>query len=517
MEAPDMATKKPNILAIMTDDVGIWNISAYHRGMMGGSTPNIDRLAREGALFTDFYGQQSCTSGRAAFITGQTPFRTGLLKVGMPAAKQGLQDTDPTIADLLKPLGYTSAQIGKNHLGDRNEYLPTVHGFDEFYGILYHLNAMEEPYDTDYPKDPQFHAMFGPRNIVDSKATTTDDPTTDPRWGRVGRQTLADGGPLPPGPNMDPAAKVNMEDVDAELVRRSCDFIDRAVEADKPFFLWHNSTRCHVWTHLAPKWQGKSGFGLFADAMMELDWVVGELLKKLDDLGIADNTIVMFTSDNGAEIMSWPDGGNHPFRGEKGTVFEGGFRVPMLAKWPGVIKPGTIVNDIMAAEDWLPTILAAAGEPDINQKLLDGYTAGEKKFKNHLDGYNFMPFFKGEVPEGPRHEFFYFSDGGDLMALRYNAWKISFKTILGNLFTGHETSTNVPLVTNLRADPWERYQTESLLYGKWWGQKLWSMLPAVAIVGRFLQTFKEFPPSQVSGSMSVEKALAALQDGGRKN
>jgi arylsulfatase A-like enzyme len=509
--------KKPNIVMIMADDVGTWNLSAYHRGMMGGSTPNIDMIARDGALFTDYYGQQSCTAGRAAFITGQSPFRTGLLKVGMPAAKQGIQDSDPTVAELLKPHGYTSAQIGKNHLGDRNEYLPTVHGFDEFYGILYHLNAMEEPYDTDYPKDPQFHAMFGPRNIVDSKATTTDDPTTDPRWGRVGRQTLADGGPLPPGPNMDPAAKVNMEDVDAELVRRSCDFIDRAVEADKPFFLWHNSTRCHVWTHLAPKWQGKSGFGLFADAMMELDWVVGELLKKLDDLGIADNTIVMFTSDNGAEIMSWPDGGNHPFRGEKGTVFEGGFRVPMLAKWPGVIKPGTIVNDIMAAEDWLPTILAAAGEPDINQKLLDGYTAGEKKFKNHLDGYNFMPFFKGEVPEGPRHEFFYFSDGGDLMALRYNAWKISFKTILGNLFTGHETSTNVPLVTNLRADPWERYQTESLLYGKWWGQKLWSMLPAVAIVGRFLQTFKEFPPSQVSGSMSVEKALAALQDGGRKN
>jgi arylsulfatase A-like enzyme len=512
-----MATKKPNILAIMTDDVGIWNISAYHRGMMGGRTPNIDRLAREGALFTDYYGQQSCTAGRAAFITGQTPFRTGLLKVGMPAAKQGLQDTDPTIADLLKPLGYTSAQIGKNHLGDRNEYLPTVHGFDEFYGILYHLNAMEEPYDKDYPKQPQFHAMFGPRNIVDSKASTTDDPATDPRWGRVGRQTLADGGPLPPGPNMDPAAKVNMEDVDAELVRRSCDFIDGAVKADKPFFLWHNSTRCHVWTHLAPKWQGKSGFGLFADAMMELDWIVGELLKKLDDLGIADNTIVMFTSDNGAEIFSWPDGGNHPFRGEKGTVFEGGFRVPMLARWPGVIKPGIIVNEIMAAEDWLPTLLAAAGEPDIKQKLLAGYKAGDKTFKNHLDGYNFMPFFKGEVAEGPRHEFFYFSDNGDLMALRYNAWKISFKTILGNLFTGTEASTNVPLVTNLRADPWERYQSEAMLYGKWWGQKLWAMLPAVAIVGQFLQTFKEFPPSQVSGTLSLEKALAALQDGGRKN
>jgi arylsulfatase A-like enzyme len=512
-----MAMKNPNIVAIMTDDVGIWNISAYHRGMMGGRTPNIDRLAREGALFTDFYGQQSCTAGRAAFITGQTPFRTGLLKVGMPAAKQGLQDTDPTIADLLKPLGYMSAQIGKNHLGDRNEYLPTVHGFDEFYGILYHLNAMEEPYDKDYPKQPQFHAMFGPRNIVDSKATTTDDPATDPRWGRVGRQTLADGGPLPPGPNMDPAAKVNMEDIDAELVRRSCDFIDRAVKADKPFFLWHNSTRCHVWTHLAPKWQGKSGFGLFADAMMELDWIVGELLKKLDDLAIADNTIVMFTSDNGAEIMTWPDGGNHPFRGEKGTVFEGGFRVPMLAKWPGVIKPGTIINEIMAAEDWLPTLLAAAGEPDIKQKLLVGYTVGDKTFKNHLDGYNFMPFFKGEVEEGPRHEFFYFSDNGDLMAIRYNAWKVSFKTILGNLFTGHETSTNVPLVTNLRADPWERYQSEALLYGRWWGEKLWAMLPAVAIVGQFLQTFKEFPPSQVSGTLSVEKALEQLQDGGRKN
>jgi arylsulfatase A-like enzyme len=512
-----VATTKPNIVAIMADDVGIWNLSAYHRGMMGGSTPNIDRLAKEGALFTDYYGQQSCTAGRAAFILGQTPFRTGLLKVGMPAAKQGLQDKDPTLAELLKPLGYTSAQIGKNHLGDRNEYLPTVHGFDEFYGILYHLNAMEEPYDSDYPKGPQFHAMFGPRNIVDTKATTTDDPTTDPRWGRVGRQTIADGGPLPPGPNLDATAKVTMEDVDAELVRRSCDFIDRSVKAGKPFFLWHNSTRCHVWTHLAPKWKGKSGFGLFADAMMELDWVVGELLKKLDDLGIADNTIVLFTSDNGAEIFSWPDGGNHPFRGEKGTVFEGGFRVPMLAKWPGVIKPGTIINDIMSAEDWLPTLMAAAGEPDIKEKLKVGHKAGDKTFNNHLDGYNFMPFFTGDIDAGPRHEFFYFSDNGDLMAIRYNAWKVSFKTIQGNLFTGNETTTNVPLVTNLRADPWERYQSEGMLYGRWWGEKLWAMMPAVGIVGQFLQTFKDFPPSQVSGSMSVEKALAQLQDGSRKS
>jgi arylsulfatase A-like enzyme len=312
---------------------------------------------------------------------------------------------------------------------------------------------------------------------------------------------------------MDPTAKVNMEDVDRELVRRSLDFIDRSAKAGKPFFLWHNSTRCHVWTHLSPEWASKSGFGLFADAMMELDWEVGEILKKLDDLGIADNTIVLFTSDNGAEVFSWPDGGNHPFRGEKGTVFEGGFRVPMLAKWPGVIKPGTIVNEIMSAEDWLPTLLAAAGEPAIKEKLLVGHKAGDKTFKNHLDGYNFALFFKGEVAEGPRREFFYFSDNADLMALRHNAWKVSFKTIQGNLFTGKEDSTNVPLVTNLRQDPWERYQSESLMYGRWWGDKLWTMIPAVAIVGQFLATFKEYPPSQISRSLSVTRFLEAIQSG----
>ena len=511
-------SSKPNIIMIMADDVGIWNISAYHRGMMGGSTPNIDRLAREGALFTDYYGQQSCTAGRAAFITGQTPFRTGLLKVGLPAAKQGLQDSDPTIAEFLKPLGYATAQIGKNHLGDRNEYLPTVHGFDEFHGILYHLNAMEEPYDPEYPKDEKFRARFGPRNIISSVATDVDDPTEDPRWGRVGKQKITDAGPLPPHPGMDPAAKVSMEDIDADLVKRSCDFIDRSVKAEKPFFLWHNSTRCHSFTHLSKQWDGKTGFGLFADAMAELDWVVGELLAKLDELGIADNTIVMFTSDNGAEIFSWPDGGNHPFRGEKGTVYEGGFRVPMLAKWPGVIKPGTIINDVMSAEDWMPTLVAAAGgDPDLKEKLLTGYKAGAKTFKNHLDGYNFKPFFEGKVAESPRREFFYFSDNADLMALRYNQWKITFKTIVGNLFSGKEDSTNVPLVTNLRVDPWERYQTESTSYGEWWGKKLWVMMPATMIMGQFLSTFKDYPPSQVSGSLSVEKALQALQEGGRKN
>jgi arylsulfatase A-like enzyme len=510
------SAKKPNIIMIMGDDVGMWNISAYHRGMMGGATPNIDRIAKEGALFTDYYAQQSCTAGRAAFICGQTPFRTGLLMVGLPGAKQGLQDKDPTIAELLKPQGYTSAQIGKNHLGDRSEYLPTVHGFDEFYGILYHLNAMEEPYQYDYPKTAGFRERFGPRNIVDTKATTVDDPTTDPRWGKVGKQTIADGGPLPPHPNMDPNAKTNMEDVDTELVRRSVDFMDRSAKAGKPFFLWHNATRMHVWTHLSPKWQDKSGYGLYADGMMELDWEVGEILKKIDDLGIADNTIVMFTSDNGAEIFTWPDGGNHPFRGEKGTTFEGGFRVPMVVKWPGTIKPGTIVNSIMAHEDWMPTLSAAAGDPNVKENLLNGMKVGDKTFKTHLDGYNFLPFFKGEVAAGPRHEFFYFGSDADLLAMRYDDWKVSFKTIKGNLFTGQVESTTAPIVTNLRQDPWERYQVESMNYGRWWGEKLWTMVPAVQIVGGFLQSFKEYPPSQESGGLTVSQFLDAVSKGANR-
>jgi arylsulfatase A-like enzyme len=507
------AADKPNIVVIMADDVGLWNVSAYHRGMMGGSTPNIDRIAKEGALFTDYYAQQSCTAGRAAFILGQTPFRTGLLKVGMPAAKQGLQDRDPTIADLLKPEGYVTAQIGKNHLGDRNEFLPTVHGFDEFYGILYHLNAMEEPYDPDYPKDPSFFANFGPRDIVDTKASATDDATVDPRWGKVGKQVIVDGGPLPPHDGMDPKQNVSMENVDEELTRRSIDFIDRSAKANKPFFLWHNSTRTHVWTHLSPKWENKSGFGLYADAMMELDWEVGQILDELDKLKIADNTIVVFTSDNGSETFSWPDGGNTPFRGEKGTTFEGGFRVPMVAKWPGTIKPGTVYNDIIAGEDFMPTFLAAAGQPTIKEDLLKGRQEGEKTFKVHLDGYNFMPYFKGEVPAGPRKEFFYFSDNADLMAVRYDNWKLSFKTIKGNLFTGTEESTNVPLVTNLRQDPWEKYPDESMMYARWWGEKLWTMVPAVTLVGQFLETFKEYPPSQRGGTLSIERALEMVQSG----
>ena len=498
------ADKKPNIVVILADDVGMWNISAYHHGMMGGRTPNIDRIAHEGALFSDYYAQQSCTAGRAAFILGQCPFRTGLLKVGLPGAKQGIQDNDPTIAELLKPLGYATAQIGKNHLGDRNEYLPTVHGFDEFFGNLYHLNSEEEPEDPDYPKDPKFRAMFGPRGVLDCKATDVDDPTEDPRFGKVGKQTIKDTGPL---------TRKRMETAEEELLPRALDFIDRSVKANKPFFLWHNTTRMHVWTHLSPKWENKSGFGLYADGMMELDYNVGEILKKLDDLGIADNTIVVFTSDNGAEMFSWPDGGMVPFKGEKGTTFEGGFRVPCLVRWPGVIKPGIDVNETMAMEDWMPTLLAAAGDPDVKEKLLTGMKAGDKNFKNHLDGYNFMPFFKGEVAEGPRKEFFYFDDNGNMNALRYGPWKIEFSWIEGNLFTGKRTANNVPLVVNLREDPFERAPFESDMYRRWAADKLWTLVPAQAIVGKFIQSFKEYPPSQRSGSMNLDVIMDTLSAG----
>ena len=499
-----MPKGKPNVLVILSDDIGIWNISAYHRGMVGGRTPNIDRIAREGALFTDSYGQQSCTAGRAAFITGQHPFRTGLLKVGMPGAKQGLQPGDPTIAELLKPHGYATAQIGKNHLGDRNEYLPTLHGFDEFYGNLYHLNAEEEPEDPDYPGPPDypnFRSNFGPRGLLDCKATDIDDPTEDPRFGRVGKQTIKDTGPI---------SRKRMETAEEELLARALDFMDRSVKADKPFFLWHNTTRMHAFTRLSEKWENKSGHGLYADGMMELDHVVGGLLKKLDDLGIADDTIVLFSSDNGAEVMSWPDGGNTPFKGEKGTTWEGGMRVPLLARWPGIIKPGTIFNDVISLEDWLPTFLAAAGDPDVKEKLKAGLTVGEKTFKTHLDGYNFMPFFTGDEEKGPRREIFYFDDNASLNAVRVNDWKIHFKVMEGNLAAAVLKPLNMPQVVNLRQDPFERFATELQMYFRWWADKLWTFVPAQMIVGQFLQTFHAFPPSQKSGSFSVDQVLDQL-------
>ena len=496
------ASDKPNIVAIMADDIGIWNISAYHHGMMGGRTPNIDRIAREGALFTDYYSQQSCTAGRASFITGQHPFRVGLLKVGMPGAQQGLQAKDPTIAELLKTYGYVTAQIGKNHLGDRNEHLPTVHGFDEFYGNLYHLNAEEEPEDQDYPKNPDFRKMFGPRGLLDCKASEIEDPTVDPRFGKVGKQVCKDTGPI---------TRKRMEIVEEELLARSLDFMEQSVKAGKPFFLWHNTTRMHVWTRLSPEWENKSGYGLYADGMMELDYVVGKLLDKLDELGIANNTIVIFTSDNGAEIMSWPDGGNTPFKGEKGTTWEGGFRVPGIARWPGVIKPGTTVNDVMSQEDWLPTFLAAAGDPDIKEELKKGMKVGDKTFKTHLDGYNFMPYFMGEEKKGPRREIFYFDDNANLNAVRVDDWKINFTIMEGNITTGQRLTLNMPEVINLRQDPFERFPEESEMYFRWMADKLWTFVPAQVYVGRFLETFKEFPPSQKSGSFSLDQILQQLQ------
>jgi arylsulfatase A-like enzyme len=493
------ADKKPNIVVIMADDVGVMNISAYHHGMMGGRTPNIDRIANEGALFTDYYAQQSCTAGRAAFILGQHPFRTGLLAVGLPGSPLGLQKEDPTIAELLKPLGYATAQIGKNHLGDRNEFLPTVHGFDEFYGNLYHLNAEEEPEDPDYPKDPKFLAMFGPRGVLDCKATDVDDPTVDPRFGRVGKQTIKDTGPL---------TKERMETADEDLLAHSLDFIDRSVKAGKPFFLWHNTTRMHVWTRLSPKWENKSGYGLYADGMMELDYDVGEILTKLDDLHIADNTIVVFTTDNGAEKFTWPDGGTTPFRGEKGTTWEGGFRVPALARWPGVIKPGTIINDIASHEDWMPTFLGAAGVPDVKEQLLKGYQAGDKTFKVHLDAYDLTGPLSGKGP-GQRKEIFYFDDSGSLNAFRYGDWKVTFAT-KDSWWADVAKPRTIPLVVNLRMDPYE-VTPDSGMYTRWQADKLWVLVPSQAIVGQFLQSFRDFPQRQKSASFNIQSVLDKMQ------
>ena len=500
--------QRPNILVIWGDDIGISNISAYSRGLMGYQTPNIDRIANEGAIFTDYYGEQSCTAGRAAFITGQLPYRTGLSKVGLPAAKQGLQPDDPTIAELLKDHGYATAQFGKNHVGDRNEYLPTVHGFDEYSGVLYHLNALEEPENVDYPEDPEFKKKFGPRNNIHTWATDKDDPTVDPRWGRVGKQMIKDDGPL---------TKKRMETYDDEMLKLSLGFIDKAVKDDKPFFVWHNTTRMHVFTHLSPKYQAMvAEKGFYGAGMTEADDHTGELLKRLDDLGIADNTIVIYSTDNGAEVFSWPDGGTTPFRGEKATTWEGGFRVPCVVRWPGVIKPGTVINDIFSHQDWLPTLLAAAGEPDIKEKLLKGHQAAGKTFKVHLDGYDQTALLKGEGPSA-RKEIFYITDDGDLSAFRYNKWKIMFteqKAIGIDVWKEPFDPLRAPIITDLRADPFEvaSRRGASYEYDKWWAERMFLFLPAQIVVGNLLETFKEFPPRQKPGSFSVGDALQKIQD-----
>ena len=434
---------------------------------MGAPTPNIDRIAAEGALLTDNYAQASCTAGRAAFITGQIPMRTGLTSVGLPGAPQGIQPEDPTLAELLKPEGYMTAQHGKNHLGDRNEFLPTVHGFDEFYGNLYHLNAEEEPEQPDYPRDnPLMQRLFMPRGVLECRASETDDPTEDERFGRVGRQTITDTGPM---------TRKRMETVEEDLLARSLEFMERAHQAGRPFLLWHNTTRMHVWTRLSERWRDKTGLGLYADGMQELDWVVGELLAKLDALGIADNTIVVFATDNGAEKFTWPDGGTTPFRGEKGLGWEGGFRAPpLLVRWPGRIPPGRVLNGITSLEDIVPTVVAAVGVPDIKERLLEGYQAGDKHFRVHLDGYNQLPYLSGEVEESPRREFYYYGEH-ELYAIRYNNWKVHFQT-KDNWFAGTLVRPTVPRPVNLRVDPFEQHM-DAPSYPLSAAEKLWTVLP----------------------------------------
>lgn len=482
--------KKPNILIIWGDDIGWFNVSAYNHGIMGYRTPNIDRVFNEGCLFTDWYGQQSCTAGRAAFITGQAPIRTGLTKVGLPGADLGLQPEDPTIADLLKPLGYATGQFGKNHLGDRDEFLPTAHGFDEFFGNLYHLNAEQEPENPDYPKNPEFKKKFGPRGVLKSWANPD------------GTQKIENTGPL---------NTKRMETVDEEFLDATLDFIERQHKAGKPFFCWFNSTRMHIFTHLKKESQGVTGLGTYPDGMVEHDRHVGRLLKKLDDLGITDNTLVMYSTDNGAEVMSWPDGGSTPFRGEKDTNYEGGWRVPCAIRWPGVLKPGTVSNEMFSHTDMLPTLLAAAGEPDIVEKLKKGHKAGNKTFKVCIDGYNLLPFLKGEVKENPRKGFIYWSDDGDLMALRVENWKATF---MEQRKEGFEVwseplvSLRVPKIFNLRSDPFERADVDAdMFYAKWLADRAFLLVPAQAIVAQFLKTFEQFPPRQKPASFSVDQAL----------
>ena len=501
------AAKKPNIVVIFGDDIGVWNISAYNQGMMGFRTPNIDSLAKEGALFTDFYAQQSCTAGRAAFITGQSCFRTGLLKIGMPGGKEGLSPKDPTLAQLLKPLGYMTGQFGKNHLGDRNEFLPTVHGFDEFFGNLYHLNAEEEPENADYPKGAKFKATFAPRGVIESFATDKDDPTEDGRNGRIGKQTVKDTGPL---------TKKRMETIDEEVTAKALDFLTRAKKADKPFFCWYNTTRMHIWTHLKPASDGKTGLGIAADAMTEHDGMVGEVLNKLKELGLEENTIVVYSSDNGAEVFSWPDGGMTPFRNEKNSNWEGGYRVPALVRWPGVIKPGTQINDITSLEDLVPTLMAAAGVPDVKEQLVKGMKIGEQTYKVHLDGYNLMPALQGQ-DAWPRQEFFYWNDEGSLVGLRYNRWKIVFQEQRAHGFDVWQepmVTLRMPKLFDLRADPFERADHEGIGYSKWRVEHAYAILPAVGYVSQHLATYVEFPPRQKAGTFGLDQVLQKLQDGG---
>jgi len=488
-------TKKPNILILWGDDIGWWNISYNSRGQMGYRTPNIDRIANEGVAFTDYYGQQSCTAGRAAFITGQNPIRTGLTKVGLPGADTGLSAKDPTIAELLKPLGYATGQFGKNHLGDKDQFLPTVHGFDEFFGNLYHLNAEEEPEDPDYPKDPEFKKRFGPRGVLHCKADGK------------GGQTIEDTGPL---------TKKRMETIDEEVTERALKFIDETHESGKPFFLWYNTTAMHFRTHPAAKHKGKSnGQGDYNDVMVAHDELIGQMLNKLDELGIADDTIVMYSTDNGVHYNTWPDAAISPFRSEKNTNWEGGWRVPTFVRWPAKLKAGTVLNGIVSHQDWLPTLLAAAGATDVPAKLLEGHKVGDKTYKVHIDGINMLPYLTGETKESPRNFFFYMSDDGDILAIRMMDWKVVLmEQRAQQLLCWFEpfVKLRAPKLFHLRRDPFERADENSNTYWDWVISHVYIIYGMQSLVAQQIGNFQKFPPRQKPASFNLDAVMRTLEE-----
>lgn len=504
--------KRPNILIIWGDDIGISNLSCYSDGLMGYRTPNIDRIAKEGLRLTDYYGQQSCTAGRAAFITGQSPYRTGLTKVGMPGADIGLQAEDVTIAELLKPLGYATGQFGKNHFGDRNKYLPTVHGFDEFFGNLYHLNAEEEPEHEDYPPEadfPEFHQKFKPRGVIHSWSTKEDDPHEQPRWGRIGKQKIEDTGPL---------TRKRMETCDVEFVEAAQNFIKRAHAEDKPFFVWLNTTWMHFRVRPPKEILGQAGRwqSAYHDTMVEHDKHVGRMLDLLDDLGIAEDTIVFYSTDNGPHMNSWPDAAMTPFRNEKNSNWEGAFRVPAVVRWPGKIPAGVVCNEIMAHQDWLPTLLAAAGVTEIGEKLKAGLQIEDRTYKVHIDGYNFLPCLTGEEEKGPRPGIIYFSDDGDLVGIRYDNWKLVFaeQRIPGTVQLWAEPFVflRFPKIFNLRTDPFERADITSNTYYDWMIDRIFLAYAGQSLVTQFLATFNEFPPRMKPATFTIDQVLAKMED-----
>jgi arylsulfatase len=506
--------KKPHIIIIWGDDIGQSNLSAYTMGLMGYKTPNIDSIARDGMIFTDYYGEQSCTAGRSSFLTGQHGLRTGLTKVGMPAAPTGLSKLDPTIAEMLKPLGYATGQFGKNHLGDRNEFLPTVHGFDEFYGNLYHLNAEEEPENRDYPKDPAFRAKFGPRGVLDCKATDVDDPTVDPRFGRVGKQKITDTGPL---------TRKRMETIDDDVAERASEYIKRQAKGDKPMFVWVNFTHMHFRTHPKAESLGQSGRWMseYTDVMLDHDKNVGTVLQAIKDAGIADDSFVMYSTDNGPHMNTWPDGAMTPFRNEKNSNWEGAYRVPCMVKWPGKIKPGSVSNQIVSHLDWAPTFAAIGGDTTVAERLLKGDNLGtDTTFKVHLDGFNLVPHLTGQSEKGPRESFLYCSDDQAITALRYDNWKLVFaeQRTQGTLQVWAEPfiQLRLPKIFNLRLDPYERADVTSNTYYDWLIDRAFLLVPAQTYVGSFLQSFKDFPQRQKAASFNLDDVMRSLSEGGSK-